>query len=92
MRTVEISAAARRDIEYLRAWLAARAPNAARHAVRMILATAETLAEFPERGRLIRNNQRELTVRFSSTGYVLRYVIQAERVTLSRVFHSLERR
>ncbi len=92
MRSVEISAAARRDIDYLRAWLATRTPNASGRAVRTILAAAETLAEFPERGRLIRNNQRELIVRFSSTGYVLRYVIHAERVTVSRVFHSLERR
>jgi plasmid stabilization system protein ParE len=68
MRTVEISAAARRDIDYLRAWLVVRAPSASRRAVRTILAAAETLAEFPGRGRLIRNNQRELTVRFSATG------------------------
>jgi len=92
MRIVEISVAARRDVEYLRDWLKGRAPDASRRAVQTILAAAATLVEFPERGRLIRNHQRELTVRFSSTGYVLRYVIHPDRVTLSRVFHSLERR
>ncbi len=92
MRTVEISATARRDIQYLRGWLLERAPNAAKRATQTILAAAETLAQFPERGRLVSGRRRELHVRFGSTGYVLQYVIHAERVTLSRVFHGLERR
>jgi toxin ParE1/3/4 len=92
MKTVEISADARRDIQYLRRWLAGRAPGAAKRATQTILGAIESLSSFPERGRLVRDNLRELIVPFGSAGYVLQYAIQSERVTISRVFHSLERR
>ena len=92
MKTVELSAEARLDIQYLRGWLAGRAPGAAKRATQAIVAATKSLATFPERGRLVRDNLRELIVPFGSAGYVLQYAVRGERVIVARVFHSLERR
>ena len=92
MRPVEFSAAAARDLRYLRGWLEERAPGVADRAIDTIKAAAFSLSEFPERGRLVRKALRELSVPFGSTGYVLRYGVTSRRVIIARVFHSLERR
>jgi plasmid stabilization system protein ParE len=92
MKTVEISAQARRDIQYLRGWLTVHAPNAAKRATQAMLAAISKLGDFPERGRLVRDDLRELIIPFGSTGYVLQYSVRGERVIIARVFHSLERR
>ncbi|MBC7670640.1 MAG: type II toxin-antitoxin system RelE/ParE family toxin [Gemmatimonadaceae bacterium] len=89
---VEISAAARRDIQYLRRWLAGRSPDTAKRASQTIVVAIASLNQFPERGLSVRGDLRELIVPFGSAGSVLRYGIVADRVTIARVFHSLERR
>ena len=92
MKRVEISTTARSDIRYLRRWLAARAPGASKRATELILAAANSLGDFPERGRPALEGMRELTVPFGSAGYILQYLVDGDRVIVSRVFHSLERR
>ena len=92
MKRVEISTQAQNDIQYLRRWLAQRSPNASKRATRTIATVANTLADFPERGRLTLEGIRELPVPFGSTGYVLQYFVEDDRVIVARVFHSLERR
>ena len=92
MTTVEISAEARRDLQYLRLWLAGHAPGAAKRATQAILAATASLSSFPERGRRVRDNLRELAVLFGSAGYVLQDAVHADQVVIARVFHRLERR
>ncbi len=92
MRRVEISAHAQRDLQYLRRWLADRAPGASKRATKTIMAAAKSLADFPERGHLTLEGIRELPVPFGSAGYVLQYFVEGSRVVIARVFHSLERR
>ena len=92
MKRVEISAHAQSDIQYLRNWLVERSPGASKRATKAIVAAAKSLADFPERGRLALEGVRELSVPFGSAGYVLQYFIEGNRVVISRVFHSLERR
>jgi len=89
---IEISAEARRDIRFLRRWLAGRSPDAAKRATQTILAAIASLNTFPERGRSVRGELRELIVPFGSAGYVVRYGVLTDRVVIARVFHSLERR
>lgn len=92
MKPVEFALTARRDLDRLRLWLAERAPNAAEDAAETLISAARSLAEFPERGRLVRSGLRELVVPFGSAGYVLRYGVRRDRVVIARVFHSLEDR
>jgi plasmid stabilization system protein ParE len=92
MRIVEFSPVARRDFERLRLWLEERAPHAVEEAAGLLSSAANSLAEFPERGRLAMRGLRELIVPFGSAGYVLRYGVRRNRVIVARVFHSLERR
>ncbi|ADG09463.1 type II toxin-antitoxin system RelE/ParE family toxin [Caulobacter segnis] len=92
MRRVEISADAQKGIRYLRRWLAERSPNASKRAAETILVAARSLADFHGRGRLALEGIRELPVSFGSAGYVLQYFVESDRVVISRVFHSLERR
>ncbi len=92
MKRVEISALAQKDIRFLRRWLADRAPDASKRATTTIISAAKSLADFPERGRLVLEGVRELPIPFGSAGYVLQYFVQGDRVIIARVFHSLERR
>jgi toxin ParE1/3/4 len=92
MKRVEISEPARNDIRYLRLWLSARAPGAAKRATETIMTAAQSLADFPERGRPTLEGIRERIVPFGSAGYILQYLVDADRVVISRVFHTLERR
>ena len=59
-------------------------PAAARMAARLI-ALADSLAEFPDRGRDAGNGRREMTI---VAPYVLRYRVEEERVIILRIRHS----
>ena len=92
MKAVEFSVAARRDLVRLQEWLDERAPRAAGEAVDILIAAAQSLAEFPERGQLVRAGLRELVVPFGSAGYVLQYGVGPRRVIIAHIFHTLEDR
>lgn len=92
MRTVEFSPTARRDLIRLRQWLEERAPNVTNRAIETIIAAYRSLGEFPERGRPVLEDLRELIVPFGSTSYVIQYDVQPQQVIILRVFHSLEDR
>lgn len=93
MKPVQVSARAYRDIRYLQRWLAERAPQAAAEVGPMLFRAMKSLEDFPERGRQASGFRgRELFVPFGNHGYVIRYRVQADRVIIATVHHSLERR
>ncbi len=93
MRRVELTLAARNDLVRLQAFLVSKSERAAETAVETISSAVRSLAEFPERGRMLRGGRsRELTVRYGRDGYVLRYRIVEQSVFVYRIFHGRERR
>lgn len=59
-------------------------PPAARRMGERLIALANSLVDFPERGRDAGKGRRELTV---VPPYVLRYRVEAERVVILRIRH-----
>jgi toxin ParE1/3/4 len=90
-----VSWAAVADLERLRAFLADKNPAAARDAVAALVAAAESLHSFPQRGRPVgAPNIRELIVPFGRSGYVLRYAYSAatDEAVILRIWHGREAR
>jgi plasmid stabilization system protein ParE len=90
-----VSQAAITDLERLREFLADKNPAAAQQAVVAMVAAAESLQTFPERGRPSGvGNIRELIVPFGRSGYVLRYAYSAaaEKAVILRIWHGREAR
>lgn len=63
-------------------------PPAAKRMAERLIALADSLIDFPERGRDVGNGRRELTV---VPPYILRYRVEAERVLILRVRHGARR-
>ena len=82
------------DLERLFEFLLERDPVAAERAMRSIESGAESLMEFPERGRPMgdETGRRELLIPFGAGAYVLRYRFYREEVVIIRVWHSREER
>lgn len=82
------------DLKRLHEFIAARNPDAAMRAVHTLLEAAESLSNFPEKGRVwdLATNFRELTVPFGARGYVIRYRFHEGEVIIVRVWHGLEDR
>ena len=59
-------------------------PPAARRLGERLIAVADSLAEFPDRGREVGRGLREMT---TVSPYILRYRVEAERVIILRVRH-----
>ena len=73
------------------AWLAERAPRAARAAADQVDAAIDLLRDFPLVGPVVRDGLRELPVDFGRDGFVLRYKV-TDVVTIVRVFHGRQKR
>ena len=82
------------DLKRLLAFIEPHSPQAAVRAVRTLITAAESLTDFPERGRPwdLETSFRELPVRFGARGYIIRYRIFEDRVFIARVWHELEER
>jgi len=85
---------AHEDLKRLHTFIASHNPNAANRAIQTLVQAASTLREFPEKGRPWEPeiNIRELTVRFGTRGYVVRYRVFEDNVFIIRVWHGLENR
>jgi len=90
--SVELTRQARADLARLDVWLTVRDPQAAAQVADLLEAAIDSLADYPLRGRPISETVRELTLRFGQAGYVLRYDVLGQRVFITRIWHSLERR
>lgn len=68
--------------------------SAAARAAQAIRKGADQLADFPDIGRPMNDGtgRRELFVPFGSTSYVLRYILDTQKIVIIRVWHSREQR
>lgn len=82
------------DLKRLHAFIKPHSPTAASRAVDALIEAAETLVEFPEKGRPwdLETDFRELSVKFGARGYVIRYRYIDDQVFIVRVWHALEDR
>lgn len=77
------------DLRSIRDYIGQFNPSAASRFAARLIATAESLADFSERGRPASSKRRELVVVWP---YVIRYRIEPERVVILRVRHGARRR
>ncbi|MGH1353601.1 MAG: type II toxin-antitoxin system RelE/ParE family toxin [Thalassovita sp.] len=85
---------AREDLQRLFDFIEPHSPDAAARAVNTLVTSAETLRDFPQRGRPWQPDPefRELSVAFGARGYVIRYREHDGRVVIVRVWHASEER
>ena len=87
--TVVWTFAAIADVQEIRRYIDTFNPQAARTMAEAIIEAAESLAEFPNRGRPVpRTRMKELTF---IRPYVIRYRVDGKRVTIMPVRHSRQR-
>lgn len=91
-RTVHLSIRALRDRDRLAGFLLERSPTASMKALAAIEHGLRLLKDFPESGAIVVGDLREWLIPFGRDGYVVRYRINAERVFITRIFHTLENR
>ena len=86
--------AARDDLQRLYEFIEPHSPEAAARAVNSLITSAETLRDFPQKGRPWQPDPefRELSVSFGARGYVIRYREHGSQVVIVRVWHAREER
>lgn len=93
MPQVIFAPAAIRDLQRLRDFLTPKNPSAARRAGEAILTGVRTLGLHPHMGRLVEDlpeQYREWLIEFGESGYVVRYRLDANTVTILAVRHQKE--
>lgn len=93
MPQIVFSQAAVRDLERLRKFLQPKSPLAAKRAAEAILAGVQALGAYPKLGRLIDDlpdRYREWLIDFGDSGYITRYRIDDDVVTILAVRHQKE--
>ncbi|ULR47749.1 type II toxin-antitoxin system RelE/ParE family toxin [Rhizobium sp. K102] len=93
MPQVIFSPAAIRDLERLREFLRPKNPSVARRAGETILKGVSLLAAHPHMGRLIEDlpeQYREWLIDFGESGYVARYRVDGDILTVLAVRHQKE--
>ena len=85
---------AKDDLQRLFDFIAPHSQDAAAKAVVTLVDAAESLIDFPQKGRPWEPNRkfRELPVYFGARGYVIRYREFEEQVIIVRVWHAREER
>ena len=94
MPSVTFPPAAIRDLERLRAFLRPKSPSAAKRVGEAIIHGVRMLGTHPGMGRLIEDlpeQYREWVIDFGDSGYVARYRVIGEMVTILAVRHQKER-
>lgn len=93
MPRVTFSPAALRDLERLRSFLRPKDPAAARRAGEAIVKGLRVLAAHPRLGRRVEDlpeTYREWLIDFGDSGYVARYRLDGESVTVLALRHQKE--
>ena len=93
MPRVVFAPAALRDLERLRAFLRPKSPAAAKRAGEAIVQGVQDLDAHPRMGRTIENlpeQYRDWLIDFGNSGYVARYRVDADVVTILALRHQKE--
>ncbi|WP_261534403.1 type II toxin-antitoxin system RelE/ParE family toxin [Burkholderia multivorans] len=93
MPQVIFAPAAVRDLQRLRDFLLPKNPDAARRAGEAIRQGVQALGTHPRMGRLVEDlpeHYREWPIDFGDSGYVARYRLDGETVTILAVRHQKE--
>lgn len=77
------------NLEAIVAYISAFNPNAATRLAERLIAVADSLTEFSERGREVQGGRREMTIVWP---YVLRYRIEGHKVLILRIRHGAQDR
>ena len=88
MRRVIWAPRAANDLQSIRDYIGQFNPAAAARFAAQLVATAESLTDFSQRGRPASGKRRELVVIWP---YVIRYRIEADRVVILRIRHGARR-
>lgn len=81
------------DIKRLYDFIAEKNPKAASNAITGIRVAINNLITFPELGKTIENlppNYREINIPFGARGYIARYYLDENTVTIIAIRHYLE--
>ncbi len=91
MATVTWLPEAMDDLKRLHAFIEPHSRAAAKRAIDTLIDTADSLAEFPEKGRPwdLEMEFRDLSVRFGTRGYVIRYRYVDDVVIIARAWYAL---
>jgi toxin ParE1/3/4 len=90
---IRLSPAALLDIERLRTFLDQNNPDAAQRALARIWTAIERLQEFPALGIPTKDaDVRQIVIRFGASGYIVRYVAEADDIVITRIWHGREAR
>lgn len=84
LRRIEWTEDAVANLDAIADYVSAFNPAAARRLIARLIEVADSLAEFSGRGRDVGAGRRELTI---VRPYVLRYLVEAERVVILRIRH-----
>jgi toxin ParE1/3/4 len=84
LRRIEWTEDAVANLDAIADYISAFNPAAAQRLAERLIAAADSLAEFSERGRDAGEGRREMTIVWP---YVLRYRVEAERVVILRIRH-----
>jgi len=93
MPQVIFAQAAIRDLERHRAFLRTKNPDAAKRAATAIIQGVEVLGKYPRMGRLIEDlpeQYREWLIDFGNSGYIARYHIRDDAITVLTIRHQKE--
>lgn len=88
MRRIIWTGSARADLENIRTYIGQFNPTAAQRMAERLIAAADSLSEFPDRGRPIANGRRELTIIWP---YLLRYRVAGDIAYILRIRHGAQR-
>ena len=90
--TVLVSLRAAKDVDRLDLSLTALNPRAGAHLGDLLEQAIANLADYPLRGRPASATTREINIPFGQGAYIIRYRVSGDRVTVTRIWHSLEQR
>jgi plasmid stabilization system protein ParE len=90
--SIIVSPRAGKDAERLDQRLMEYGPAIAARFGDLLERTILNLAEHPSRGRPVGPTTREVNIPFGQSAYIVRYRVSANSVTITRIWHGLERR
>lgn len=92
MRPVIITERAHADLNRLHSFIAKKSARSAGRAVQRVIEGIDLIALFPYSGVTVKGDIRNAFIRFSRSGYVVRYKIAPDGIFITRIWHGKEQR